>query len=390
MKRHNRFKRIFLSLSVLLLASGFNASISQSVSRKEIRIPDIPGYKTLKCDFHLHTVFSDGTVWPTVRVREAWMEGLDAIAVTDHIEYASHNDDIKINRNRSFAIAKREGDAFGLIVIHGSEITKKMPPGHFNAIFIKDAESLNQSDWRIAVQNAVDQGAFVFWNHPGWKGQQPDGISKWYDAHTELANKGWMRGIEIVNHDEYYPQVQRWCIEKKLTLIASSDAHDPIQMEYDESRGEKRPLTLVFAKEKTEQAVKEALLARRTAVWFHGDLFGDAAYLKSIFENAAALLNQTVILKGNKREWIPITNQSDLDFNLSLNGEVEGLRVPQVLFLRAGRTALIDIRALPNQPTGQKNISIPYRVTNLRTSPEESLPVSFQLDVKFVKLNDSE
>ena len=57
----------------------------QSV-RKTINIPDILGYKTLKCDFHMHTVFSDGIVWPTFRVDEAWEEGLDAIAITDHIE----------------------------------------------------------------------------------------------------------------------------------------------------------------------------------------------------------------------------------------------------------------------------------------------------------------
>jgi 3',5'-nucleoside bisphosphate phosphatase len=34
----------------------------------------------------MHTIFSDGDVWPTVRVQEAYMEGLDVIAITDHIE----------------------------------------------------------------------------------------------------------------------------------------------------------------------------------------------------------------------------------------------------------------------------------------------------------------
>lgn len=52
----------------------------------DIKIPDILGYKTLKCDLHLHTVFSDGTVWPAERVEEAWRKGLDAVAITDHIE----------------------------------------------------------------------------------------------------------------------------------------------------------------------------------------------------------------------------------------------------------------------------------------------------------------
>lgn len=31
-------------------------------ARKEIRIPNILGFQTLKCDFHMHTVFSDGVV----------------------------------------------------------------------------------------------------------------------------------------------------------------------------------------------------------------------------------------------------------------------------------------------------------------------------------------
>ncbi len=36
--------------------------------RDPLPVPDIPGYKTLKADFHMHTVFSDGQVWPTMRL----------------------------------------------------------------------------------------------------------------------------------------------------------------------------------------------------------------------------------------------------------------------------------------------------------------------------------
>ena len=44
-----------------------------------IEFPDVPGYLTLKCDLHMHTVFSDGSVWPNIRVQEALRDGLDAI-----------------------------------------------------------------------------------------------------------------------------------------------------------------------------------------------------------------------------------------------------------------------------------------------------------------------
>ena len=66
-------------LSTLVLAFVFHTT--QAQTRHEIDIPDLKGYQTLKCDFHIHTVFSDGLVWPTVRVDEAYREGLDAIAV---------------------------------------------------------------------------------------------------------------------------------------------------------------------------------------------------------------------------------------------------------------------------------------------------------------------
>ena len=65
--------------SICLIFAIAAAAIVQSAhaqSRTELRIPDIPGYCTLKCDFHMHTVFSDGLVWPTVRVDEAWREGV--------------------------------------------------------------------------------------------------------------------------------------------------------------------------------------------------------------------------------------------------------------------------------------------------------------------------
>ena len=125
---------------VLILFVFVSNIYLQTRARTEIQIPDILGYKTLKCDFHIHTVFSDGNVWPTVRAEEAWREGLDAISITDHLEYTPHKEDINLRYNRSSEIAKSHGDELDITVIKGSEITRSMPPGHLNAIFINDAD----------------------------------------------------------------------------------------------------------------------------------------------------------------------------------------------------------------------------------------------------------
>ena len=123
--------------------------------RRPLRLPDVPGFLTLQCDFHTHTVFSDGKVWPDIRAEEAWREGLDAIAITDHLEYLPHRKDLPPNHERSFEIAAPHGEKLGLIVIRGSEITRKMPPGHLNAIFLKASAPLDTPDWRDALKAAL-------------------------------------------------------------------------------------------------------------------------------------------------------------------------------------------------------------------------------------------
>jgi len=79
-----------------------------------IRFPDVPGYKTLTCDLHMHTVFSDGAVWPIIRVDEAMRDGLDVIAITEHLEYQPHKEDIpNPDRNRSHVVASNRAQQSG-------------------------------------------------------------------------------------------------------------------------------------------------------------------------------------------------------------------------------------------------------------------------------------
>ena len=87
---------------ILVLVVAFfvtPAAFTQVGYVNRIAIPDVAGYVTLKCDFHVHTVFSDGDVWPTFRVQEALADGLDAIALTDHVEYQPKGEYVSKNRN---------------------------------------------------------------------------------------------------------------------------------------------------------------------------------------------------------------------------------------------------------------------------------------------------
>ena len=289
----------FLILIVLLLSANLF-----SQERKEIEIPDIPGYLTLKCDFHMHTVFSDGNVWPTIRVEEAWKEGLDAIAITDHIEYRPHSQDIPSDHNRSYEIAKPLAEQMDLILIRGAEITRQMPPGHLNAIFVKNINLMERESWFEACEEAKEQGAFIFWNHPGWKKQQPE-RTLWWAEHTRLLEAGLLDGIEVVNQDSYYPEALRWAKEKNLTIMGNSDVHDATGTTFDLEKNH-RPVTLVFAREKSAQSIKEALQNRRSAAYFNDKIYGDKVFLAPVFSSSIEILSGLPNLENKLVKYIQV------------------------------------------------------------------------------------
>jgi hypothetical protein len=251
-------------------------------SRKIIHMPDILGYKTLKCDFHMHTIFSDGAVWPTVRVDEAWQEGLDAIAITDHIENHPSKLFVGGDDNSSYDIAKPYAEKNNIILIKGAEISRDMPPGHFNALFLENSNELDTKDYMKAFEAAKKQGAYIIWNHPGWKAQQPDSCS-WWDIHTELLQKGMLHAVEVFNEKEFYPITLDWCNEKKIVYIAASDIHGTIASTFNLDEFN-RPMTLVFAKKKSVESIREALIAGRTVAWFGKYLAGSKELLAAIFK----------------------------------------------------------------------------------------------------------
>ncbi|MHB1045649.1 MAG: PHP domain-containing protein [Thermoanaerobaculia bacterium] len=351
--------------------------------RRPLRVPDIPGFVTLRCDFHTHTVFSDGSVWPDIRSEEAWREGFDAIAITDHIEYQPHASDLPTNHDRPFEIAAPPGERLGLVVIRGSEITRKMPPGHFNAIFLKTSKPLETPEWRDALAAARAQGAFLFWNHPGWRGHQKDGVARWYPEHTEVLEAGLMDGIEVANDREYYPEAHRWALEKNLAILANSDLHDPSNLAWHIHEGDRRPVTLVFARERSAEGIREALFARRSAAWADGKLAGREEELRPLIAAAVTVENPKLAVRAGDEGYVRFRNDSDLRLDLEGAGTSGDVVVPGKLVVAANGTSLLPVR-VPNETTpGPRRLELVYAVSNVRATPEAGLsfPVAVDLEV---------
>ena len=296
--------------------------IAQDVDRK-IEFPDVDGFFTLKCDFHIHSVFSDGHVWPTIRVEEAIKDGLDAISLTEHIEYQPWSDDIPHpDRNRSYEIAKEAAKPFDLLIIHGTEITRDLPPGHANAIFVQDVNAMIVDDALEAYREANRQGAFVFWNHPNWIRQEEDGIPQFSNLHQQLLEENLLHGIEVVNDVTFSEEALEMALESGITVMGTSDIHGLIDWQFNLENGGHRPICLVLAKEKTESAIKEALFAGRTITWFDNLLAGRLENLNLLLNSCLSAESMGMIGPTSVLE-IDITNRSDARFLLENETEYD-------------------------------------------------------------------
>ena len=332
---------------------------------KLIRTGDIPGYVTLKCDFHTHTVFSDGDVWPTFRIREAVKDGLDAIAITDHLEYHPKKGYIIEDDNAAFKIAKSRADKNNLLLIRGTEITRRMPPGHLNALFLNDSTVFEDTTFIKVIEKAINQGAFIQWNHPGWKGQQADGIARKYEIHEKLIRDGWLHGIEVYNDSEFYPEVMGWVLEDDLTIMGNTDIHGTTA-EVAASRGyTHRVMTLVFAKEKSLNALKEALFDGRTLVWFGDTIAGKMEIAEPFVRNSIILKRK--FQKDDNYTYYRMENPTDIPFFFT-HGENPG--APKKFDLLPHTYRIIRMKKEGDQ-------KLTYTVSNVKIRPHERLKIEF-------------
>jgi histidinol phosphatase-like PHP family hydrolase len=308
---------------------NMNYISAPDIPPRKFVIPDVGEFKTLKGDFHIHTLFSDGRVMPADRITEAVRNGLDVIAITDHIEYRpffGKTGKFKLdekqagNYNLEYEIARPEAEKQNLLLIRGAEITKStMAPGHFNALFVQDVNPVAAvvDDWRRMLQVAAEQGAFLLWNHPGWEAPKSGGIERgaplrFTKEHEEVYKKGWLHGIELFNYKEYYPVVSDWCNERDLAIFANSDIHDSELNTYG-IQNTLRPITLVLARERTLDSVKEAFFARRTIAWAANTLWGRDPWLPELFKASVKI---KTITPGT----LELTNRSSLPIFVSMGG----------------------------------------------------------------------
>jgi 3',5'-nucleoside bisphosphate phosphatase len=370
-------RKLFTFGLFIFSITSFSQEHSHVTGRK-LKFPDIPGYKTLKCDLHQHTVFSDGSVWPDIRVQEALMDGLDAISLTEHLEYQPHKDDIPHpDRNRSYDIALKEAADHDLIIIKGSEITRKMPPGHNNAVFLTDANKLLVDDSIQVFREAKKQGAFIFWNHPNWTAQRKDGIATLTDVHRLLIKEKLLDGIEVVNDQTYSDEALQIALDNNLTIMGTSDIHKLIDWDFKVPQGGHRPLTLVFAKESNAESIKEALMGRRTVAVFKNLLIGRDQFLIPLIENSLKVTSAKYIGRHNVLG-VEIENLSSVDVTLQNQTGFTLHNNNDMIVLKAGDKTTIEVKTIERK----SEVSLNFLVLSAVNAPNRHPSITIKTKIE--------
>lgn len=319
------------------------------VLRNEIILPKVNNFQVIKCDLHTHSIYSDGSVTPDYRMREAWTDGLDAIAVTEHVEYrrwegemlsflkgyvpegtkavnasitgkAADERGILTDLNLPIRVSKNIADGLGVTVIPGVEITRTPETiGHYNALFIQDANTIYDADPAVSMKKAREQGALIMHNHPGWRRKSLEMT----EFEQKVYGEGLIDGVEIMNGSEFYPSVVDRAQQKKIFMAANTDIHGTTARDY-ETMGQYRNMTFVLAKDRTLASIKEGLTARRTLAYSYGSIAGEETIVRDFFE--ACIQYETLFEKGGNERRVRMTNPTSMTFVLNFGGNPVQLR----------------------------------------------------------------
>lgn len=348
-------KKIILTIC-LLLGLGIAGAQTKSYkfteklyyntpSRTSFVLPQVDGLNCYTADLHAHTIYSDGELSPEERVKEAWCDGLDILAITDHIETrrqernmlkflkgyspdkkgfepintrvsrGKHADErgIVSDLNFSTELARQTAKSYPeLTIIKGAEISREpVHIGHYCALFTTDNNAIYSRDDAEAIRNARAQGAIITHNHPGWERTSCDMT----EFHKKVYGEGLIDGIEITNGTSFYPEIVGRCIDKKLYMVSATDIHATTS--YYKKQNFYRNMTLIFAKDKSEKSLKKAFLSQKTLGYSGGYIIGEESLLAKFFQASVKAHYVGAAKKGIR---VSLTNQTSFDYLLKYNG----------------------------------------------------------------------
>ena len=223
-------------------------------------------------------------------------------------------------------------------------------------------------------REAEQQGAFAFWNPPMWTAQKPNGIPELTDMHRRLIEEGLLEGIEVVNYHTYSREALRIALDHDLTILGTSDIHGLVDWDFEVPSGGHRPVTLVFAEERSKSGIEAALREGRTAAWFRNTLIGREAHLTPLLEASISVVGasyqeETAVLD------VAIANRSEAEFILDTRSEYPYHARADVVRLAPHDTTTVQVK--PGRRV--EKLELRFGVLNAVVAPDEHPELSLEV-----------
>jgi len=411
MMKFSSIKNFSFCLATLIAALSFSGDASAEFVTRSDKRPPSPerlvfpdtrdGYHVFPGELHIHTVFSDGAAWPSLRLVEAMQDGLKFVSFTEHDVFTPKIRDTGADKNRSYEIARsfidnRMFNLQDMKVSLGSEITRNI--GHFNCHFLKDANALNprhvqnskmgefsryltvdwndtsavEKDVEAKLREAKKQGAICQWNHPTYPSPVP-AEAVVTPFLKRMFEEGLLSGIEVAGSDYFHPSAMDVAQKYNLYVAATTDAHMGTKIEQAAAGMEHRVTTLFLTNGDDENAFKDALEKRRTVGLFRSTFLGSKDNVQKIVESVLQLKLTSYVpselLMGTTAS-MDISNSAPVDMELEITDpDLKVVNYPKFVKIPAGSKITLKIFKFD----GAKFSGIKVRVINTLVTSHDQL-----------------
>jgi hypothetical protein len=175
----------------------------------------------------------------------------------------------------------------------------------------------------------------------------------------------------VINGFGFHKKALDWCVDHNLTVLGTSDIHNLVAHDYNLGDYVRRSMTLVLAKDKTPEAVREALDAGRTVAWASKYLAGKVEHVRNLFHACVEMgphFHSKTSGSGAVTNYYEIRNNSDLYFELELKSGNGTRNV--TLYPRSAQTI--------TAPGGQEKLT--YEVVTAFVRSDKHLEVDLHLN----------
>jgi len=227
--------------------------------------PEVADLRPLRCDFHIHTSYSDGKSSPAEMVVRGRELGLDALAITDHNYYPASLEAIEFVRKSGLGITCFPGEEVTSATWHILSIGANGPIGYKDIgpdgpiSFTDEQASYTRMQEILGIIH--QHGGKAFLAHPYWiagrRMHQP------MEEYERLLSEGGVDGIELLGDvpwEENLRSLVRYSelvSKDKLAILGNSDTHAA-----EHTYGSY--WTLVFARSNSQEDIMAAILERRS------------------------------------------------------------------------------------------------------------------------------